>query len=286
MDMLHRRSLSHPGAPAPERVASAPVRLRPIAGELRPGSTVLSEVARLFREAGGTSGVLTLAAGRCRPWRYVIPAWSTDGVHAAWYSDTFEAPDGATITEAVAIVGLEAGEPFLHCHGRWQAGAGLPEAGHMLPAECVVETAIPVRGLVAEGAAFERLPDRETAFALFTPVAHGLPEPPDGLLLRLAPGEDVATAVERACAQAGFSAARIHGIGSVDGVRFAGGVRVDCAATEIFLAGGHLDGDGRAVLPAVVVDVAGQVSEGVLARGDNPVGVTFEIVVEALGRGE
>ncbi|WP_279483655.1 PCC domain-containing protein [Aureimonas sp. SK2] len=283
MDAPVRRTLRHPGPVAPARVAAAPVRLRAIEGELRPGFTVLAEVARVFAEAGGASGVLTLQGGRCRPYRYVIPAWSTDGVHAAWYSDTFEAPDGAEIEEAVAIVGLENGRPFLHCHGRWQAGAGMPEAGHMLPGECVVDEAIPFRGLVADGAAFERLPDLETAFSLFTPVADAAPERPDGLLLRLLPGEDVVTAVERACEAAGIGRARIHGIGSVDGVRFADGARVDCAATEIFFSNGRRVADGRVDLPAVVVDVDGAVGEGTFARDDNPVGVTFEIVVEALG---
>ncbi len=282
MDAPTRLSLRHPGPPERERAASTPVRLRPVEGTLRPGFTVLAEVARVFREAGAPGGVLTLRGGRCRPYRYVIPAWSTDGVHAAWYSDPLETPEGAGIVEAVAIVGHENGEPFLHCHGRWQVGDGLPEAGHMLASESVVETPIPVRGLAAEGGRFERLPDRETAFSLFTPVASGSPAGPNGLLLRIRPGEDVARATEAACASAGIRRARVYGIGSVDGVRFADGGRVDCGATEIFLREGHVDPVGGARLAVVVVDVDGRVAEGLLERGDNPVGVTFELVVEAL----
>lgn len=276
------RELRHPGPAEAERMVAAPVRLAPVEGTLRPGRDVLSEVARIFREAGAPGGVLTLSGGRCRPFRYVIPAPSTDGLHAAWYSGTFEATDGADIVEAVAIVGHEASAPFLHCHGRWRAGDGLPEAGHMLAPESPVETPIPVRGLAAFGAVFERRPDAETAFSLFTPSPGEAPDRPNGLLLRVRPGEDVSGAIEAACHDAGIAEARIHGIGSVDGVRFADGKRVDCAATEIFVSGGRLT-KGRAHLPVVVVDIEGEVAEGVLEAGDNPVGVTFEIVVEALG---
>ncbi len=276
------RELRHPGPAAAERTVAAPVRLLPIEGTLRPGHDVLSEVARLFDEAGSAGGVLTLSGGRCRPYRYVIPAPSTDGVHAAWYSPTYAAPDGADIVDAVAIVGREDGRPFLHCHGRWRPGEGLPEAGHMLASDSTVETPIAVRGLAAFGAVFERLADAETAFSLFTPVGDDAPSRPNGLLLRLRPGQDVVRAVETACREAGIADARIHGIGSVDGVRFAGGGRVDCAATEIFLSGGRLS-NGRAHLPAVVVDIEGAVAEGIFEPGDNPVGVTFEIVVEEVG---
>lgn len=276
------RELRHPGPPATERVVAAPVDLRPVEGALRPGRDVLAEVARIFAEAGASGGVLTLSGGRCRPYRYVIPADSTDGIHAAWYSDTIEAPDGADIVEAVAIVGHEGGRPFLHCHGRWHAGEGLPEAGHMLAPDSTVETPVAVRGLAAFGAVFERRPDEETAFSLFTPAPGDAPPRPNGLLLRLRPGEDVVRAVEAACREARIANARIHGIGSVDGVRFASGGRVDCAATEIFVSGGRLS-NGRAHLPVVVVDTRGEVAEGLLEAGDNPVGVTFEIVVEELG---
>lgn len=282
MSTLSRRSLRHPGTPPPERAVVEPVRLEPLHGTLRPGHTVLEEVSRLFREAGAAGGVLHLTGGRCRPYRYVIPAPSRNGVHAAWYSDTFGPPGGAAIREAVAIVGLEAGEPFLHCHGRWHAEEpGFPEAGHMLANESVVEVPIEVAGLAAHGAAFERLPDAETAFSLFAPTRRDGSVEPNGLLLRLRPGEDVTLAVERICAEAGIRRARIHGIGSVDGVRFAGGGRMDCAATEIFVRGGTLDPADGARIPVTVVDVEGCVETGVLERGDNPVGVTFEIVVEA-----
>ena len=95
----------HPGPRAAERAVAVPASLRWIAGVLPAGRTVMTAVARLFADAGCKGGVVWLDGATCDPMRYVLPAPSTDGIHAAWYSDT-HAPDGpVTLERATATVG-------------------------------------------------------------------------------------------------------------------------------------------------------------------------------------
>lgn len=276
-----RQPMLHPGPRSETRVEVLPVRLRPLEGTLRAGELVMDEVSRVFREASVRGGVLTMTGGRCEPFRFVIPDHSHDGAHAAWYSRTYAPEGGGAIDHAVAIVGGRDGAPFLHCHGRWRpADPAMPTAGHLLPFETIVSEDIAVSGFGAT-AMFESVPDAETAFTLFSPRGSAAASP-DGLLLRIRPGEDVVGSVDAACAGAGFTQARVHGIGSVNVVVYGDRRTVACHATEILIEGGTFAADGEAHLPVTVVDIAGEITSGVLARGENPVGVTFELVVEAL----
>ena len=77
----------HPGPRAAERVLAVRAQIEPVAGVLRAGETVMAGVARLFAEAGCRGGMVFLDGVSCAPLRYVLPALSSDGVHAAWYSD-------------------------------------------------------------------------------------------------------------------------------------------------------------------------------------------------------
>lgn len=265
----------HPGPRAADRAVAVAASLRPVAGVLPAGRTMMAGAARLFADAGCRGGVLWLDGAVCDPLRYVLPAPSTDGIHAAWYSDT-HAPDGpVAIDRATAIVGWKDGAPFLHAHGAW-GGA----MGHLLPLDSVLAAEARVTGLGAPDAWFEARPDAETAFTLFTPQGGG-PDHHNGpdLLARIRPGEDVVTAVESLCARHGITHARLHGLGSVDHVRFTDGRRLDCHATELRLDGAVLTA-GRARVPIEVVDIAGTILRGMLERGENPVGVTLELIIE------
>lgn len=261
----------HPGPRAPERTQSLRAHLRPIAGVLPKGATVMQAVGDLFAAQGCKGGVLDLAGVTCDPMRYVLPARALDGIHAAWYSDT-HAPDGPVrIDSATATVGWRDGAAFLHCHGIW-GGA----MGHLLPFDAVLAQDAPVRGLGAADTWFEALPDPETAFTLFTPQGG---DDGAGVLARILPGEDVVGAIEALAARHGITDARLHGVGSIDHIRFAAGHRMDCHATELRLDGARLTA-GRAHVPIDVVDIAGTIARGSLTRGDNPVGVTLELIIE------
>ena len=152
--------------------------------------------------------------------------------------------------------------------------------GHLLPFDSILAADCAVTGLGARDGWFEALPDDETAFTLFQPSGEGDPAA-RGLIARVLPGEDVITAIETLCAADDIAAARLHGVGSIDHVRFADGSRMDCHATELRLDGAELH-NGRARVPIDVVDMGGRIARGVLTRGENPVGVTLEIVIEPL----
>ncbi|WP_140849108.1 PCC domain-containing protein [Paracoccus sp. FO-3] len=271
-------NMVHPGPRAAERVQARRAALRPIHGRLRAGQTVMQAVGDLFAAHGCKGGVLSLAGVRCEPMRYVLPALSTDGLHAAWYSAT-HAPAGRwTIDSATASVGRKDGAPFLHCHGIW-SGGGDTAMGHLLPLDCVIAEDAAVSGLGAAETWFEALPDPETAFTLFTPQGGGAGP---GLFARILPGEDVVAGIESLAARHGIATARLHGVGSIDHIRFAEGHRMDCLATELRLDGARLV-QGAAHVPIEVVDVHGHIARGTLERGANPVGVTLELIIEPTG---
>jgi predicted DNA-binding protein with PD1-like motif len=261
----------HPGPRAAARAVAVPASLRPVAGVLPAGRVLMNAVGRLFADAGCKGGVLWLDGVTCNPLRYVLPAPSTDGIHAAWYSD-IHAPNGpVTIRHATATVGWKDGAPFLHCHGTWGEAMG-----HLLPLDSVLAADARVTGIGAPDAWFEALPDAETAFTLLNPQGGGTGP---GLLARILPGEDVVTAIETLCVRHAIANARLHGVGSIDHIRFTDGRCMDCHATELRLDGAILTA-GRATVPIEVVDIAGTIMRGTLERGTNPVGVTLELIVE------
>lgn len=270
----------HPGPRAPERIAARRARLRPLAGLLPRGRTVAQAVGDLFAAQGLRGGMIRLDGALCAPLRFVLPALSTDGLHAAWYSET-QAPEGLwRRTRATASVGWREGASFLHGHGLWRPEAGGAERmGHLLPQETLLVEDVRAHGLGAAEVWFEALPDAETAFTLFTPS--GEDPAGAGLFARVSPGEDVVGAVEALAAAHGLREARLHGLGSVDHIRFADGRRMDCLATELRIVEGVVRG-GRAFVEIEAVDVEARILRGALARGLNPVGVTLELVIEPL----
>jgi predicted DNA-binding protein with PD1-like motif len=269
--------LAHPGPRAPDRRQAAAATLRPLSGRLAARRPVLDEVARLFADHGCRGGILWLDGVTCDPMRFVLPALATDGAHAAFYSAT-HAPEGPVrIGASTATVGWRDGAPFLHCHGQWSGGFGTA-MGHLLPSESVVGEDAEVRGIGSPDAWFEAVPDAETNFTLFAAASGG---GSDGLVARLRPDEDVSAALAALCAEHRLPRARVHGIGSIAEPRFADGRHVPCVATEVRIDAGRVAG-GQVTLDVSLVDVEGAVHTGRLAPGLNPVGVTFELLIEAL----
>jgi predicted DNA-binding protein with PD1-like motif len=280
------RHIHHPGPVSLERtaeVAGVPIRLRFV---LEPGHSVDAAIARGFAASGCVGGFVTLMGGRCEPFRFVMPAASPDAHHVAWFSDTF-APEGLVeITRACAIVGQRDGKPFVHCHGIWETTEGT-QMGHMLAPDTVVAEPMEVSGIGLGRATFKALPDLETNFTLFepVPVAEDRQEPVGSrvLLAKVRPNEDISLAIEDICSRQGIGRANVYGIGSLNGVRFTDGARVEAYATEVLIHEGRVEsaqGRPRASLQIDVVDMEGQVFSGSLVRGDNPVCVTFELVIE------
>jgi predicted DNA-binding protein with PD1-like motif len=142
-----------------------------------------------------------------------------------------------------------------------------------------------------DGAAFTAEPDPETNFKLFGPVASaasGAETTRRAFALRLRPNQDFAGALEAFCREREIARAKIHGgVGSTIGARFSDGRIVEPFATEVVVNSGTIalgtSGALQAELGVALVDYTGGLAEGRLTRGDNPVLMTMELVVEAIG---
>lgn len=283
------RTIIHPGPVAEQRlsaVAGVPVPLR---FTLEPGDAVDEAIAKGFSEMGCNGGFIRFEGGRFDPTRYVMPALSPDASHAAWYSAAFEPVGSVWMRKGCAVVGRRDGSSFIHCHGIWDTSEGR-RMGHLLASDTRVAEPIEVTGIGLRGATFDSLEDAETNFRLFEPVRLGDGDTPflqehAVLLARVRPNEDISLAIEEICSKHGIEAAEIYGIGSLNEVWFADGRRVASLATEILIQEGRLErisGRPKARLNIAAVDIEGGIYEGDLAHGDNPVCVTFELVIRAV----
>jgi predicted DNA-binding protein with PD1-like motif len=125
---------------------------------------------------------------------------------------------------------------------------------------------------------------------LFGPVpsaASGANATSRAYALRLRPNQDFAGALETFCHEHAISRAKLHGgVGSTIGARFVDGRSVEPFATELAVrAGVIVPGAGglpEATLDIALVDYTGGMAVGRLVRGDNPVLMTMELVLEVL----
>lgn len=286
--MTAPRRIVHPGPEAVERSCVASARAVPLDFTVPAGEIVNAGIADGLAAAGCDGAWVDLCGGRFAPFRYVMPAGSPGPSHAAWYSETF-APEGIVTVEAAgAIVGWRDGEPFLHCHGIWTDPTGARAMGHMLPLDTRTAAPLRVRGTGLVGASFVARHDAETNFTLFaaeTISRDGVSgsatgDGPHALAVTLRPNQDVGTAIAAICAEHGITEARLFGIGSLNGGRFASGPAMDSYASELVIRDGRIGaGTSEPWLDVSVVAMDGTIFEGRLVHGDNPVCVTFELVI-------
>jgi len=284
------RSILQPGPPVPERIQWVEARGRAFAFTLEAGLPLLEAARRGFADAGFSAGVLTMRGGALGPLAYVMPALSKDGANAAFYSDTFR-PSGITQLKCAAMtLGERDGAPFFHCHGLWTESDGHLHGGHILPEESIVAEPFAVEAFGIDGAVFTADVDTETNFKLFGPVVRDVTNAKTdcrAFALRLRPNHDFACALETFCRQHGIFNARIHGgVGSTIGAHFTDGRKIVPFATELAVRSGTIssgaEGTLEAALDIALVDYLGGIAEGRLVRGDNPVLMTMELVLEVL----
>jgi predicted DNA-binding protein with PD1-like motif len=285
------RQIVQPGPPAPERIQWVAARGRAFSFTLEAGLPLLEAARRGFAAGGFAGGVLRWTGGALGSFAYVMPALSKTPDHAAFYSDTFR-PAGITRLKLAAMTfGERDGAPFFHCHALWRQADGRIKGGHILPEETVVAEPFAVDAFGIDGAVFAAEPDPETNFKLFGPIASaasGIETASRAFALRLRPNRDFAGALEAFCRERGIISARLHGgVGSTIGARFADGRIVEPFATELAVSSGVIvSGTGGALeaeLDIALVDYEGGIAEGRLLRGDNPVLMTMELVLEVLG---
>ena len=285
------RSIAQPGPAATERIQWVEARGRAFSFMLQAGVPLLEAARRGFAVAGFDGGVLSAKGGALGPFSYVMPALSKDGANAAFYSDTFR-PGGVTRLKLAAMtLGKRDSAPFFHCHGLWTEADGRVNGGHMLPEVTIVAEPFEVNAFGLDGAVFAAEPDPETNFKLFGPVPSAITNAKTtsrAFALRLRPNQDFAGGLEAFCRQHGIIRARLHGgVGSTIGACFTDGRTVVPFATELAVRSGSIapgpDGTLHADLDIALVDYLGGIAEGTLMRGDNPVLMTMELVLEVLG---
>jgi predicted DNA-binding protein with PD1-like motif len=214
------------------------------------------------------------------PLRYVMPGPADGPAHVAYFSAP-RAPAGRSWVElAMVTFGCVDGVPRLHCHATWVEHDGAYRGGHILLDESVVATPVTVSAWTFTGLGICAEADPETNFTLLRPVRVGGAEDGRAVLARIRPNEDLCTAVETVARRHGMREAVIRGsVGSLIGARFADGQAVTDHATEVLVRSGTVR-DGVAAIDLAVVDMQGRVHSGRVMRGDNPVCITFDLVLE------
>jgi predicted DNA-binding protein with PD1-like motif len=278
------RSLRQPGPRHPSRIdcfRGDAVRLH---YTLEPNQSLGEAIAGPLAKAGFQSATVTLKDAQLNPFRYVMPGPADDASHVAYFTAP-RAPDGTTrIEQANATFGWAADKPSIHCHAVWVEPDGQRRGGHILPNETIVAARAEAVAWGFRDVRIEATADAETNFSLFQPSQIQSSGGPSGdgrsVVARIKPNEDILTALETIAREAGIRDGRIRGsLGSLIGATFANGGCVDDVATEVLVREGHIR-DGIAALDMLVVDMAGSVHEGWLRKGENPVLITFDIVLE------
>ncbi|QTL04679.1 DUF296 domain-containing protein [Aquabacter sp. L1I39] len=288
---LPSRHMVHPGPVAEERMPSFGGRMERLDLMLEPGLTFCEAIARPLVAAGITAAGLNLSGVALAPFRYVRPSFSPDAEHVAFYSETFEAPAGTRIKAARTTFGYRDGKPFVHCHAIWEEG-GVQKGGHLLPFEAVIAEPGQAIAYGCREVAMVALPDTETNFTLFGPTAAEGVHQPDGdcIIARVRPNEDLVGAIEALCRRHGVAEGLVRsGVGSIIGVQFEDGRTISEHPTEILIVDGTITPDAagqpRAEIAIELIDTRGDVHTGQLARGQNPVLICLELVLERTSSG-
>jgi hypothetical protein len=315
LDGQPQRHIRHPGTPdATMDVQRCRLRRVLLADGLPTGLPLIEALSQALAAHGVSSAVLRLpdASGDLQldPFAYVLPALSRDPAHAVYFSERHQAPGSVQVLAGAITVGRHGDQPWLHGHLDWieigddgQPTTGQRRCGHVLPNEAMVVRADqPIEAWALEGAAFEVVPDEFTRFSLFKPQARAVSVAPGGaqgedntrpaLAIRVPPNVDLCLALEAVCRERDITAATLRGgVGSTVGVVFDDGQgatrNVEPFVTETLVRQGRVfttdaasGGELRAEVDVTLIDYLGGHHSGRLARGRNPVLVTFELVLE------
>jgi predicted DNA-binding protein with PD1-like motif len=286
--MATTRTKTQPGRPETERIAFVEAKGKAFRFTLEPGLPLLEAIRRGFAAEGFVSGVVNFGEIALSPFAYVMPALSKTPDFAAYYSDTYRPAGTTRLIDGAMTFGTRDGGAFFHCHALWHEADGKLTGGHILPVEeTVVAEAATVHAMGMSGARFDGTPCRETNFKLFEPILDAPRETSAEarcFAIRMRPNIDLHLALEDFCRLHDIRAARIlGGVGSTIEARFDDHAPMRNFATEVYIRDGRVVPDEQGVLQATIhaslVDYTGAVAAGTLTRGDNPVLMTFELVL-------
>ncbi len=272
------RVLTQPGPVHPRRFEHFAGEARPLSFTVPAGVSLLDGLTAPLAAAGFQSAVMRFGGARLDPFCYVMPDHAADAAHVAYFSAP-RAPKGVTIVEnAAATFGWDGDKPFLHCHAAWIEPDGRHRGGHILNGQSRLAAPATVEAWAFDTIRIATALDEETNFTLFQPSGVSTPGT-NAVLARVRPNEDITIAIETIARAHGLRDATICGsVGSLVGTRFADGRDVPDRATEVQVLSGEVR-DGRAILDLASVDMKGEVHTGRIARGENAVCITFDVML-------
>jgi predicted DNA-binding protein with PD1-like motif len=267
---------------------------------LLPGELLADQLFDALSTLGARHGIAELSGGTLSTISYCVPADGAES-RSVSYSATRTAHQAELVLGA-ATLGTRDGRPFVHSHCVWLNPEGVLQGGHLWPETRVGHRAPAVVVHALYDVDLVSADDPETLMPVFTPhltkdhvmLPRRSNDPPRSrsIIARICPNEDITTAVRTLCASAGIRQAAIRGgIGSLIGATFAGGPdraprRVEGPGTEVATLVGHLTTDAAGTadltITCTLVDKFGQVHAGTLVDGENPVAVTYELLLQEL----
>lgn len=285
------RSIVHPGNPNPVQIQALAGYAQTEEVVIQPGQFFLQALIDAVTPFGTKSAVIRLKNGAFEPFCYVMPALSRSAAHSVYFSERFDVTGQVSLETACVTYGVRDGQPWLHCHAVWIEPDGTRRCGHLLPEDIQVSEPIDASVSILRGVAFSVEPDAETNFSLFVPVATtdaslvpAVHSRKRVFAFRLSPNIDVCDSLEKFCqANQICHATILGGVGSTVGAVFNDGRIIEPFVTEMLIRRGAviMDTDHQLVaeIDISMVDYLGGISEGRLKRGENPVLVTFELVL-------
>lgn len=283
--------------PAPrQRIVSVPTPVVVIRDELAPGELLTDALWALLEPTGALAACVELGSGTFGHLPFVFPAIGDDPAMPVSFTEPHVAPGPAMVLSGSGTVGSRFGERFTHTHATWLDARGRLRGGHLLPEARVGDVPIEVVLRALPGAEQLSDTDPETGMPAFTPRPYDGPaqlapaDSPRAVISRVLPGVYLDEAVASVCREAGFKRARVRAsLGSTVGARLLGEDgevhEVAWPAVEFtqLLGGADLSGPEPVVeLQGTLVDIYSEVHNGVIALGENPVAVTFELYVEEI----
>ena len=295
------RSILHPGNPNPDKIQALAGFVESATALIQPGQSFLRALVDALAPFNTNSAVLRIKNGAFEPFCYVMPALSQSPDHAVYFSERYDVTGKVKLESATVTYGIRNAQPWLHCHAVWVEPDGTRRCGHLLPDDIQVAEPIEASVSILREVAFSVEPDEETNFSLFVPVIaqpvqtnhadrhtehaeQSAPAIQYVYALRLSPNIDVCSALEEFCQSKQISRATIlGGVGSTVGAAFEDGRVVEPFVTEMLISQGtvHTDSNNQLIaeIDISMVDYKGGMSAGRLKRGENPVLVTFELVL-------
>lgn len=287
--------LVHAGPAPEERIASVPSEVVVVRGELPTGALLLDALWDLMEPTDALAAAVELGSGTFAHLPYVFPAIGSDPERPMSFTEDHLAPGPAMVLSGSATVGRRDGVDFAHTHATWLDARGQLRGGHLLPDARVGE--VPIEVVLRVLLDVEQLSDDdpETGLPAFTPRSRPTGRPPGpvatgrAVVSRIRPGVYLDEAVLEVCRRAGFGHGRVRAsLGSTVGARLMtqdGEItEVDWPAVEFTQLVGSAkrvdEADPEVELQGTLVDIRGEVFNGVVRPRENPVAVTFELYVE------